>query len=128
LDENEIQQALLSAKYNEDLAVVALLDLVENKARANKENAAKQREQEAGRVKEEALQQVSALFENVPKEELQQLLDLNFGNVERTIDVLLQRIQKKDEENQRRRQAADLASKYARLLALIYTEFQTENW
>jgi hypothetical protein len=103
--------------YNEENAVMALLDLIEKKAQLNQENAKKKREHEEERVKAEAFQQVQALFENIPKEEIQGILDNNFGHVNRTIDDLLQRIKAKEEEtqteNRRQRLITDLATRYS---------------
>lgn len=46
-----------------------------------------------------AVAQIKQLFENVPKEEIQSILDENYGNVQDVTNILLERIKKKEEES-----------------------------
>lgn len=63
-----------------------------------------------------AVAQLKQLFENVPAEEIQAILDQNYGNVQDVTNILLERIKKEEEETQkiaaRTRMVNELSNQY----------------
>lgn len=101
LERAEIEECLKVNLFNEDFTVMALLDLIEKKNRIENDAAFRRdRQIEKDRANKEGIAQLKQLFENVPPEEIQSIMDENFGNVHNVTNILLDRIKKNEEETQ----------------------------
>lgn len=125
LTRDEIDDCLKTVNYNEDAAIFSLLELVEKKNKIESEaNSEKERE--------EAFTRIQNLFENVPREEIQQLLDKYDGNVNQTIDVLLLKIKEQEDFNQRQNQRIFLINDLAKRLKTVESRaekaLEEHNW
>jgi len=133
LSHEEIESCLKEVNYNEDAVVFALLELGEKKNRiATEIRWEKEREQDKIRVKKEAFDRIQTLFENVPKEEIQQLLDENDGNVNQTIDILLLKIREKEEKTKQQTLKTNLINELSKRLrtkeARAQKALEENNW
>jgi len=104
LDHSTILACLEKNLYDFSIAASELIEL-------NRLKQIEKRKENEERIRKESVKQIHELFEDVPLKEIQDLLDQNFGNVNRTTEVLMQKIKEKEEKRHQQKLTDDLSKR-----------------
>jgi len=116
IPENEIIEELNVARGNVDTAIVPLFNRSEalKQQRELSERRQKKREEEKRRKREakNKAKRLMRIFNTIPKDTIQQILDENEGDIEETTNQLLILVSKQEEEEEAKKRTKALCASF----------------